>query len=122
MAGLPLNPQLLSYGGHLPARARTAPGYRLLRLPGGAVPRPALVRSGDGPDAGLPLEIWDLPQQGVGALLDVVKAPLGLGRVMLHDGTEVAGFVAAADSGVPGTDVTSDGGWRAHLRRTARDA
>jgi len=122
MAGLPLNPQLLSSGGHLHARARTAPGYRLLRLPGGAVPRPALVRTGDGPDAGLPLEIWDLPQQGVGALLDVVKAPLGLGRVMLHDGTEVVGFVAAADSGLPGTDVTSDGGWRAHLRRTARDA
>ena len=112
LSGLPLNPQLVALGGVLHRRSRTAAAYRLLRLPGPGVPRPGLVAGGTGQ---LDLELWDLPQQGVGALADLVPAPLGLGRVILWDGTEVLGFVA---TDAAGADITDSGGWRAHLRST----
>jgi allophanate hydrolase len=51
----------------------------------------------------------------VGALLDTVPAPLGLGRVGLDDGTAVAGFLTTAHGVRDATDVTAAGGWRAAL-------
>jgi allophanate hydrolase len=115
MSGLALNGQLLALGGRLHSRARTAAGYRLYRLPGGGVARPGLVRTGDGPPAGIALELWDLPHQGVGAFLDLIPAPLGLGRVVLDDGRQVTGFLAET-AGVEGaTDISDHGGWRAYV-------
>jgi allophanate hydrolase len=115
MSGLPLNGQLVAAGGRLHRRSRTAAGYRLFRLPGDGVPRPGLVAAGDGPRGGIAVEVWDLPEQGVGRLLGAVPAPLGLGRVALADGTSVTGFVTA-EGGLSGAeDVTSHGGWRAYL-------
>jgi allophanate hydrolase len=115
LSGLPLNHQLLEAGGRLEFRARTAPGYRLYRLSGPGVPRPGLVRTGDGPADGIAVEVWRVPHQAVGALLDTVPAPLGLGRVGLDDGTAVAGFLAAEHGVRDATDVTAAGGWRAAL-------
>jgi allophanate hydrolase len=115
LSGLPLNHQLVGLGGQLHSRARTSPGYRMYRLATGPVARPALVWTGTGPPEGLPLELWDLPDQGVGALLALIDAPLGLGRLTLHDRREVTGFVAVG--AVEGNDITADGGWRGHLRR-----
>jgi allophanate hydrolase len=120
LSGLPLNPQLVGVGGRLRFRARTAPGYRLFRLAGPGVPRPGLVRTGDGPASGIPVEVWQVPQQGVGALLDGVPAPLGFGRVVLDDGTEVTGFVAAEGALRDAVDVTTAGGWRRYLAGTPR--
>ncbi|HVU74210.1 MAG TPA: allophanate hydrolase [Mycobacteriales bacterium] len=116
LTGLPLNRQLVGLGGRLHARTRTDGGYRMFRLPG-APARPALTRTGDGRAGGFPLELWDLPAQSVGQLAAAIPAPLGLGRVVLHDGSEVLGFICA-DGGADGAvDITDDGGWRAHLQR-----
>ena len=116
LSGLPLSPQLAALGGRLHHRARTAAGYRLFALPGPGVPRPGLLCTGDGPPGGLDIEVWELPVQGVGQLLDAVPAPLGLGRVRLADGEQVAGFLVES-AGVAGArDVSAAGGWRAHLR------
>jgi allophanate hydrolase len=115
LSGLPLNEQLRRYGGRLRYRARTGPGYRLFRLPGTGVPRPGLVRTGDGPPDGIALEVWALPQQAVGALLGTIPDPLGLGRLALDDGREVTGFVSTEPSG---TDISGHGGWRAYLAGT----
>ncbi|MGN9909179.1 allophanate hydrolase [Phytohabitans sp. LJ34] len=115
LSGLPLNHQLLDAGGRLAFRARTAPGYRLYRLNGPGVPRPGLLRTGDGPAAGIAVEVWRVPHQAVGALLDTVPAALGLGRVGLDDGTAVAGFLTTEDAVRDATDVTWAGGWRAAL-------
>ncbi len=114
LSGLPLNPQLLEYGGRLRYRARTAPGYRLFALPGPGVPRPGLVATGDGLAGGIAVEVWALPAQAVGALLGTIPAPLGLGRLTLRDGHEVTGFVAGPPA-TAGTDVSGYGGWRAYL-------
>jgi allophanate hydrolase len=115
LSGLPLNHQLVGAGARLAFRARTAAGYRLYRLPGAGLPRPGLVRTGDGPPEGIAVEVWQLPYQAVGTLLDTLPAPLGLGPVALDDGTSVAGFLAAEHGVHDATDITAAGGWRAAL-------
>ncbi len=117
LSGLPLNGQLRRWGGRLRYRARTAGGYRLFRLPGPGLPRPGLVHTGDGPQNGIAVEVWTLPEQAVGALLEMVPASLALGRVALDDGRAVTGFVAGP-AALSGTDITGYGGWRAYLAGT----
>ena len=109
----------LSTRGRLRYRARTAGGYRLFRLPGPDLPRPGLVRTGDGPSKGIAVEVWTLPEQAVGALLDTVPAPLALDRIVLDDERAVTGFVAGP-AALAGTDVSGYGGWRAYLGGTTR--
>jgi allophanate hydrolase len=113
LTGMPLNPLLVQLGGRLAYRARTGGGYRLYRLPGEGVRRPALVHTGDGPDGGIAVEVFELPEQGIGALLGTIPAPLGLGRVTLDDGSEVTGFIAEAPRLAGASDITRHGGWRA---------
>ncbi|GAA4699076.1 allophanate hydrolase [Phytohabitans rumicis] len=113
LSGLPLNHQLVGGGARLAFRARTAAGYRLYRLPGPGLPRPGLVRTGDGPAGGIAVEVWQVPHQAVGQLLDTLPGPLGLGGITLDDGTTVAGFLAAEHGVRDATDITASGGWRA---------
>lgn len=120
LSGLPLNGQLLALGARLRYRARTAPGYRLYHLPGGGIPRPGLVRTGDGPRAGIALEVWQLGHHAVGALLDTVPAPLGFGRLILADGGDVLGFVLQGDVPADALDVSEHGGWRQYLASVAQ--
>jgi allophanate hydrolase len=88
LSGLPLNHQLVSRGGTLLRRSRTAEAYTMLRVPTG-VPRPALVPG----TSSYEVEVWELPTQGLGELLALVGAPLRLGQVLLADGTSAVGFV-----------------------------
>jgi len=112
LSGLPLCADLLRLGGSLYQRARTAPGYRMVRLPGPGLPRPGLVPAAGGPPSGLRVEVWELPQQAVGALLETVPEPLALGRLRLSDGSELPGFLCTAPDG---EDISHFGGWRAYL-------
>jgi allophanate hydrolase len=112
LTGEPLNPQLVALGGRLHARARTAGGYRMYRVPG-ALPRPGLVRDAGGPVDGLEVEVWDLPAAGLGELLPTVAAPLALGPVQLDDGSVVPGFLTDPGGVDPARDITAAGGWRA---------
>ncbi|MCW2620939.1 MAG: Allophanate hydrolase, partial [Frankiales bacterium] len=114
LSGMALNPQVLALGGRLHSRVRSGPGHRLYRLPGDGVPRPALVPSVDGPAAGIAMELWELPHQGIGQLTELAPAPLSLGQVTLADGSSVLGFVGRRTDGA--VDVTGSGGWRAYLR------
>ncbi len=119
LSGLPLNGQLLALGARLRFRTRTAPGYRLFRLPGSGVPRPGLARTGDGPSSGIAVEVWQLDHRAVGALLDTVPAPLGFGRLSLADGDDVLGFVLQGEVPADALDVTEYGGWRQYLASVA---
>jgi allophanate hydrolase len=117
MSGLPLNPELLALGARLHHRARTAAGYRLYRLPDNGIPRPGLVRTGDGPAAGIAVEVWQLPQQAVGLLADTTPAPLSLGRLELAGGTTVLGFLAEEYGVRDAIDITRMGGWRTAIEQ-----
>ena len=111
LSGEPRNGELLARGASLVAATRTAPCYRLYRLPSGV---PGLVR-GDG--AAIDVELWQLPASAVGGLLAGIKAPLSLGRVLLADGTEVTGFLCEAYGTAGAEDITANGGWRNYRSR-----
>jgi allophanate hydrolase len=110
MRGLPLNRALVSRGGRLLRRGRTAGGYLLLRVPDG-IPRPGLV-DGDGPVGGFAVEVWELPTQGLGELVAEVGPPLRLGGVRLSDGTTVPGFLGDATALAGADDLSHHDGWR----------
>jgi allophanate hydrolase len=115
LTGQPLNAQLLGCGGRLHERARTAGGYRMYDVPG-PLPRPGIIDAGDGPAAGLEVEIWDLPHTGVTEVLASLSPPLALGPVRMAGGAVIPGFLAAAGPLLDGAaDITAYGGWRAYL-------
>lgn len=112
MEGLPLNHQLLSRGAYLLRRSRTAASYRLFALPGGPPHRPGLVQVSHGGSA-IDLEVWAVPEEHVGTFVAGIPAPLGIGKVLLQDGTLTSGFICESCATAGATDITSFGGWRA---------
>jgi allophanate hydrolase len=114
MSGLPLNGQLTGPGGRFLRATTTAPTYRLHALAGGPPRRPGLVRVAEG-GAAIALEVWALPRAAVGDLLAQIPAPLGLGTVVLADGSSVAGFLCEGAGLAGATEITAHGGWRAWL-------
>ncbi len=114
LSGQPLNDELVALGARLRAETRTVPEYRLYALPDGK--RPGLVRR-PGAGAAIEVEIWDVPTQAVGALLAGIAPPLGLGTLVLADGSEVAGFLCEAHAAETAEDITAFGGWRAWRAR-----
>jgi allophanate hydrolase len=109
LSGEPLNGELLALGARLRAATRTAGDYRLYALPDGK--RPGLVRV-PGSGAAIAVEIWDLPGEKIGAFLAGIAPPLGLGRLLLATGEEVAGFLCEAHATAGARDITEYGGWR----------
>jgi allophanate hydrolase len=118
MSGLPLNSELTERGARLLRAERTAAAYRLYALPGEGVRRPGLVRVEGGGES-VELELWEISPAALGELLCQVPAPLGIGRVELADGAEVAGFICEGHAAPLAEDVTEHGGWRAYLTATA---
>jgi allophanate hydrolase len=118
LTGQPCNGDLVALGGRLHSRARTAGGYRMFDVPG-PFPRPGLVATGDGPPGGLEVEVWDLPEAAVHAVLATIGPPLALGAVALDDGSVVPGFVAQHLDLATVPDISAHGGWRAYLAARA---
>ena len=119
LEGQPLNHQLTSRGATFLRRAVTAPVYRLFVLPTDP-PTPGLVRVLDGDEGARPIEVevWDIEPAEFASFVDEIPSPLAIGRVVLQDRDDVAGFLCEpfALQGAP--EITEDGGWRAYLART----
>lgn len=115
MAGLPLNAEITGLGGIFARAVSTAPCYRLYALPGGPPVHPGLLRVPDGEGAVIAVEVWTVPATRIGALLAVIPAPLGLGTLVLADGTTPKGFLAEAEGLRGAQDISRFGGWRAFL-------
>lgn len=113
LSGLPLNGQLTERGAWLMESTRTAPNYRLYALAGGPPYRPGLVRVQQG--AAIEVEVWALPRAQVGSFLQLIPAPLGLGKLELQDGRWVSGFICEPCALDGARDVTRSGGWRHYL-------
>lgn len=119
MSGLPLNRELIERRGRLERATTTALHYRLHALPGGPPQRPGLVRVGDGGSA-IDLEVWSLPCESFGEFVATIPAPLGIGTILLADGSTVQGFVCESYATAGATDITHFGGWRAYLKANPR--
>lgn len=112
MSGLPLNNQLISRRAELVRATKTAPVYRMFALD---EKRPGLVRVADG-GAALELEVWRIPSTEAGSFLAGIPSPLGLGRILLEDGSNVCGFLCEHIATTDRQDITEHGGWRAWLK------
>jgi allophanate hydrolase len=117
--GQPLNHQLTDRGGRLVTTTETAPIYRMFVLPTDP-PKPGLLRVVDGElGAGaVEVEVWDLAPAAFASFVDEIPSPLGIGRVVLDDDTEVAGFVCEPYALNGAQEITSYGGWRAFRAAT----
>jgi allophanate hydrolase len=119
LTGQPLNHELTDRGGRLVTTTTTAPCYRLYALDT-APPKPGLVRSRfDEPTSGsIEVEIWALEPEAFAQFVDAIAAPLAIGRVLLADGSDVAGFLCEPIAIEPAVDITAYGGWRAYRATT----
>ncbi len=113
LAGFPLNWQLTERGAHLKSKTQTSARYALYALPGGPVPRPALVRDADCATA-IEVEVWTLPIVEFGSFVANIPAPLGIGKVELADGTWCAGFICEGEAVKEADNISHLGGWRAY--------
>ena len=119
LSGLPLNGQLTQRGASLVRSVRSAPIYKFYALPGGPPWRPGMVRVGHGAGGGaIDMEIWELPASEFGSFVAGIPAPLGIGTVVLDDGSGVQGFVCEAIAADGARDITALGSWRAFIAAT----
>jgi allophanate hydrolase len=112
LSGMPLNHELTTQGGHLVVATRTAPLYRLFELPGTKPPKPGLLRVGEEAGAAIDVEVWALPCAAFGRFVALIPAPLGIGTLILADGTEAKGFICEEIATRGAEDITEYGGWR----------
>ncbi len=114
LSGLPLNGQLTQRGGTLVSATATAPQYRLYALPGTVPPKPGLVRVTEN-GAGIAVEVWELPTAAYGSFVAGIPSPLGIGTIVLADGSTAQGFLCEPAALAGAEDITHLGGWRAFL-------
>jgi allophanate hydrolase len=114
LSGQPLNAQLTDRGAELVTTCTTVASYRLYALDT-QPPKPGLVRVAPG-DAGgaIEVEVWSLAPASFASFVDAVPAPMCIGRVVLDDGRDVAGFLCEPIALEGAADITSHGGWRAY--------
>ncbi len=118
MSGLPLNHQLTSRGGRYEGTFQTADCYRMALIPpvGALPPRPAVYRVESGSGRSMECEQWSLSIRDFGEFVKMIPAPLGIGKIVLSDGTESCGFISEAHACHGANDLTEFGGWRNYLK------
>lgn len=113
--GLPLNWQLKDKGGQLLKKTQTSPAYQFYALAGSPPKRPGLRRVSTG-GRSFEVEIWEIPTQELGAFLNDIPAPLGLGKVELIDGSWVTGFICEDYALETADQISQFSGWRDYLQ------
>ena len=67
--------------------------------------------------AAIEVEIWRMPVEHFGSFVAGIPSPLGIGRLRVANGAEVAGFVCESHALTQAADITRFGGWRRYLAR-----
>lgn len=115
LTGMPLNFQLTTRGGTLRKKTLSAAHYQLFALKNTHPPKPALQYiQQDGQK--IELEVWDIPLATFGEIVAEVPAPLGIGNVLLQDGTWVKGFICENYALTEAINISHFGGWRAYIQ------
>lgn len=133
MRGGKLNHDLTSRNATFVRETKSAAKYTMYALSAENLPtKPAMIFHPNGAEnvGAVTVEVWDVPDDSIGSLLQKVPAPLGFGTIHLEDGSTVYGFIAegwAADPsatalmGLSTEDITQFGGWREwHAARDSR--
>jgi allophanate hydrolase len=114
LSGMVLNHELTELGARLVSATTTAPEYKLFAL-ATTPPKPGLVRAPGFAGPGIAVEIWSLKEQSFGRFVAALPAPMGIGKVILQDGSVHPGFLCEAYALEGARDITEYGGWRAYL-------
>lgn len=115
MRGLDPHQTLVTLGATYQEEVFTAPLYRLWSIDDR---HPAMQRVPTG-GAGLAVEVWDLPEAAVAAVLQQEPLGLCLGKVVLADGEVVLGVLGEAFLCAGKLDITEYRGWRNYLAEAA---
>ncbi len=110
MRGFPLEKQMKEHGAVFIREAKTAPQYKLIKLPS-SPPKPGLI-SLNKPGASIEVEVWEMPLNKFGSFVSLIPSPLGIGKVALEDGSEIPGFICEASADQTAEDISHTGGWR----------
>lgn len=116
LTGQPLNWQLTTRHARLIRTVRTHPDYRLYVLPNSKPAKPGLIHSPGFAGKGIELEVWAMPEDTVGTFLNGIPAPLGLGTILLEDGSSVKGFLCEPSGIIGAEEITHLGGWRPYMQ------
>jgi allophanate hydrolase len=116
LTGQPLNWQMTSREARLVRTIRTHGDYRLYVLPNTKPAKPGLIHSPGFAGQGIDLEVWAMPEDTVGSFLNGIPAPLGLGTILLEDGSSVKGFLCESSGVIGAEEITHLGGWRTYIQ------
>ena len=114
LSGQPLNKQLTERGGRLVCSTSTADSYRLYALSSTTPPKPGLIRVAPGAGAPIEIEVWALAPAAWADFVSAIPPPLGIGSLILADGSTVKGFLCEPAALEKATDITHHRGWRAY--------
>ena len=117
LSGQPLNHQLTTLGATFLRADFTAAEYRLYAITNAGPAKPGAVRVKDGTGAAIALELWEIPVANLGYFLLKIPPPLGIGTVVLADGSLVKGFSCEGYVAGEVEEITHLGGWLAYLER-----
>ncbi len=117
LSGMPLNADLVAAGGRFLRAVSTTPDYRLCVLPDQPVAKPGLVRVDKGTGTSIAVEVWSLPEEQFGRFVDSIPSPLGIGTILLTDGSSPKGFLVESVAIQEAPDISQFGGWRNYVNQ-----
>jgi hypothetical protein len=108
MRGQPTNNILIQAGAKFAGDACTAPVYRLWNV---SDKHPAMLRDEQG-GASISLELWEIDPERIMEVFEKEPPGLVIGRVLLDNGTAVAGILAEPYLLAGSQEITQYHGWR----------
>jgi allophanate hydrolase len=115
LSGVALNGHLREIGAQFHRTARTAACYKLYALAGQSAPKPGMLRCAGGAGVPIEVEVWGLSAAAFGRFVAAVPPPLGIGTILLEDGSSPKGFLVE-QAGLEGAiEISSYGGWRPYI-------
>ena len=111
MRGLALNPNLVAVGATFVREDETDACYRIWSIDDR---HPAMLRT-PGEGTSVPLEVWEVPVEGLASILLSEPPGLAIGKVVLRDGSIVLGVLGEPFLCEGKREITAHGGWRAYI-------
>ena len=73
------------------------------------------MRVASGTGHAIATEVWALPAEAFGRFVAGIPAPLGIGTLLLADGTRPKGFLCEGEAIRAAKPISSYGGWRRYM-------
>ena len=118
LSGMPLNGQLRALDGTFVREDKTAPCYQLYALADQTPPKPGLLRVEASTGSAVTVELWRLSPEAFGTFVNAIPAPLGIGTIVLSDGSTAKGFLVEPIALKNAADISEYGGWRNYVAST----